>query len=64
MISLNVQAPKDLRDEFAMAALAGMLSNKDRVGHFAKFESAAIESYRWADAMLAARNKEAPIANT
>lgn len=45
-------ADKTLRDEFAMAALSGMLSKP--IGR--TFTSAAVAAYRYADAMLEARN--------
>ncbi len=41
-----------LRDEFAMAALTGMLANHDNEGDFDDF---AKDCYTFADAMLAAR---------
>jgi hypothetical protein len=47
---------KTLRDEFAMAALAGMLNSKALV-HLRHAEQAAT-AYQYADAMLAARTKE------
>ena len=48
------QPQKTLRDEFAMAALQGLLSDSD---FDPSPEEAAIASYRLADAMLEERNK-------
>ena len=48
---------RNLRDEFAMAALNGMLS----AGPFKEnttYGEIASECFRWADLMLAERNKE------
>lgn len=45
--------PRELRDEFAMAALTGMLARDvPRAG----FEYVASDAYRYADAMVEARN--------
>lgn len=43
---------EQLRDEFAMAALTGMLAKPVR----RTFVNAAADAYRYADAMLGARN--------
>lgn len=48
-------SPKRLRDEFAMAALTGMLASPMLTVHASVTLSA--DSYKMADAMLAARNK-------
>ena len=51
---------KRLRDELAMAALTGFLA-ADAVGNRARNHplSWAREAYKWADAMLEARGREA-----
>ena len=52
--------PKTLRDEFAMAALTGLLANTWKEAETLTAVTAAIEAYVFADAMLAARQpKEA-----
>lgn len=51
-----VEQTKTLRDEFAMAALAGMLNSK-ALAHLRHAEQAKT-AYQYADAMLAARKKE------
>ena len=45
-----------LRDQMAMAALIGMLNSK-ALAHL-RHEEQAVTAYRYADAMLAAREKE------
>jgi hypothetical protein len=48
-------AAKELRDEFAMVALSGVLANGQR--SFSSPEAASSEAYRIADAMMKARDK-------
>lgn len=51
------QPVKTLRDEFAMAALNGILSNSARQGRIDEYTNSA---YRYAETMLKARQKEQP----
>jgi hypothetical protein len=46
---------KTLRDEFAMAALSGMLGDPERHGGYKNF---ATDAFGFADAMLEARGKK------
>lgn len=51
---------KTLRDEFAMAALAGLMSATNQDGQWTAYVSAAAEwAYEAADAMLSARKEGA-----
>ncbi|ORE90213.1 hypothetical protein ATO13_23296 [Stappia sp. 22II-S9-Z10] len=58
---VNVRLPDGLRDQFAMAALNGMLSHstryrpRDEHRHMSWHDAIATEAYQIADAMLAAR---------
>lgn len=56
---LDAIVRKDLRDEFAKAALVGLIHHYhgDRAVGPDPFEHLAMASYRYADAMLAAREK-------
>jgi hypothetical protein len=56
VIQKPIHSPKTLRDEFAMAALIGMLNSK-ALAHLRHAEQAET-AYAFADAMLAARKKE------
>lgn len=49
------QKPKDIRDDFAAAALAGLAANANRL---LSISGMAEESYRIADAMLLARKRD------
>lgn len=51
----RVAAKKALRDQFAMAALTGMLSGPDGDEFAIKRKGSAVIAYEFADAMLAAR---------
>ena len=51
----DMTSPKTLRDEFAMAAISGLLSNPT-IG-FESFDAAAKAAGKMADAMLAERKK-------
>jgi hypothetical protein len=55
-IRLQVESNEkcDLRDQFAMAALTGLLANPDA----AKYKDRAEVAYNYADAMLKAREKK------
>lgn len=46
-----------LRDRFAMAALTGMLSTVSSLAFNERVELRAGEAYKYADAMLSARNQ-------
>ena len=58
---------EELRDRFAAAALGALLSHmppsafasrSDKVSEDAAHDKLAIEAYRWADAMLKARDQK------
>jgi hypothetical protein len=51
----EAKARAELRDRFAMAALSGVLANPENDSF--EHEAFAIEAYRYADAMLKARDK-------
>jgi len=60
------ERPEELRDKFAAAALTALLSHLPQSTAFAArsdkhtedvaHEKLAVEAYRWADAMMKARN--------
>ena len=50
----NDEYKQALRDDFAAAALQGVMAH----GHTAPFSAIAVEVYQLADAMLAARGKQ------
>ena len=54
-VVIDMTPPKTLRDEFAMAAISGLLSNPT-IG-FESFDAAAKAAGKMADAMLAERKK-------
>lgn len=45
------------RDYMALKIMCALLSNPNRLGMYAKRESAAEDAYGWTDAMLAYRDK-------
>lgn len=50
-----------LRDQFAAAALTGMLEGSDDLGQDWEYRVIACrDAYNWADAMLEARNQKPP----
>lgn len=53
---------KTLRDEFAMAALGGILAAawQDLTSENKTFKAISEETYRWADAMMEARSSSTP----
>lgn len=54
----RTRGTKTLRDEFAMAALTGLLQSPRIVAHMEKFEKKASEvAYQIADGMMGARDK-------
>lgn len=53
----EVPEPKTLRDEFAMAALSGMMGRELRIQKPEDMKVAARIAFEIADAMLAARKK-------
>lgn len=49
--------PADLRDQFAMAALQGILASTTESHSYGSFEDASDAAYKYADAMIRARLK-------